>query len=602
MSTRHMKKIYGSDVILEKDYDASDTEISVTNDTKSKSFNVFDVLNQSSDNDEQDTSDKQDEDSVVNCDANCNDAKRRKKRKKRKKLENEKAKSQQHDVDFDEDEIERSVLEVNKLLGEPLPSCSNQVLEPQWINQKSKENILIVQHKHLNPYNELKRIFGSKTVQAEQNKRRGRGRFGHLKKTWLVCPRDNWPPIGKSGLTMSLDHSIEPTGNVQHFVYEHSTSYKQIQLRFLQAVESLNPENIISIINIHSYHVDALLQIAELCKLSEDLPMAAEFIERALYCLECAFHPSFNVTTAQCRLDYRKQQNRALFITLFKHLGFVGGRACYRTSLEFCKLLLSLDPEGDPLAVVLAIDFYALRAKEYEWFIEFCNLWESSRNLTQLPNMAYSLALAHFRLGNKDDADTLLQNALIMFPGVLIPLIEKCNIQTDTKVMYHDFFNSKAQASTSPALEKLQNLYIARSFHLWKETDILPWLEECVHAVLNRIESKDDYIKYCQAKRSKRYQGRLPKNILRHIILADMKEVIVNVQEIQNEGPVLSHDPLPPIDSIDIYKRPTANDRIAQNSSNFLSLFFSSLFTDIDGAAAALNGLNIFEENDDHAQ
>lgn len=44
MSTRHMKKIYGSDVILEKDYDASDAEISVTNDIKSKSFNVFDVV------------------------------------------------------------------------------------------------------------------------------------------------------------------------------------------------------------------------------------------------------------------------------------------------------------------------------------------------------------------------------------------------------------------------------------------------------------------------------------------------------------------------------------------------------------------------------
>ncbi|XP_029163781.1 transcription factor 25 [Nylanderia fulva] len=604
MSTRYIKKIYGSDIIIEKEKDddsASDKEISVTNDTKSKSFNVFDVLNQSSDSNEQDTSDKQDEALDTNS-VNRNDAKSGKKKKKRKKLENKKAKSQQHDVECDEDEIDRSIWEVNKLLGEPLPSCSSQVLEPQWINQKSKENILTIQHKHLNPYNELKRIFGSKTVQADRSKRKSRGRVGHLKKTWLVSPRDNWPPIGKSGLTMSLDNSVETTGNVQYFVYEHSTSYKQIQLKFLQAVESLNPENIISIINIHSYHVDALLQIAELCKLSEDLPMAAEFIERALYCLECAFHPSFNVTTAQCRLDYRKQQNRALFITLFKHIGFVGGRACYRTSLEFCKLLLSLDPEGDPLAVVLSIDFYALRAKEFEWFVEFCDLWESSRNLTQLPNIAYSLALAHFRLGNKDEADKLLQNALIMFPGVLIPLIEKCNIQTDAKVMHHDFFNSKAQTSTSPALEKLQNLYIVRSFHLWKETDILPWLEECVHAMLNRIESKDEYIKYCQVKRSKRYQGRLPKNILRHIILADMKEVIVNVQEIQNEGPVLSHDPLPPIDSIDIYKRPVANDRIAQNSSNFLSLFFSSLFTDIDGAAAALNGLNIFEENDDHAQ
>lgn len=97
--------------------------------------------------------------------------------------------------------------------------------------------------------------------------------------------------------------------------------------------------------------------------------------------------------------------------------------------------------------------------------------------------------------------------------------------------MGNDFFNSKAQASTSPALEKLQNLYVARSFHIWKETDILPWLEECVHIVLERVEAKDDYVKYCQLMRSKRYQGRLPKNILRHIILADMKEVIINVQE-----------------------------------------------------------------------
>ncbi|XP_012228074.1 ribosome quality control complex subunit TCF25 [Linepithema humile] len=605
MSTRYMKKVYGSDVILDKDNDgASDIEISVTNDTKSKSFNVFNVLNQNSDNDEQEISDKQDEEDLVTNDTNCNDMKRKKKKKKRKKLEN--IKSQQHrDTECNEnvDEIERSILEVNKLLGEPVAGCSNQVLEPQWINKKTKEDILSVQHKHLNPYNELKRIFGSKTVQAERSKSRNRGRTGHLKKTWLVCPRDNWPPIGKSGLSMSLDNSMETAGNVQYFVFEHSSSYKQTQMRFLQAVESLNPENIISIINIHSYHVDALLQVAELCKLSEDLPMAAQFVERALYCLECAFHPSFNVTTAQCRLDYRKQQNRALFITLFKHLGFVGGRACYRTSLEFCKLLLSLDPDGDPLAMVLAIDFYALRSKEYEWFIEFCDLWESARNLTQLPNIAYSLALAHFRLGNKSDADTLLQNALIMFPGVLMLLIEKCSIQSDVKVMGHEFFNSKAQASTSPALEKLQNLYVVRCFHVWKEADILPWLEKCVHAVLKRIEAKDDYVKYCQLMRSKRYQGRLPKNILRHIILADMKEVIINVQEIQNEGPVLSHDPLPPIDTIDIYKRPTANDRLAERNSNVFSLFFTSLFTDINGevTAAALNGLNLFEENDDNA-
>jgi hypothetical protein len=98
--------------------------------------------------------------------------------------------------------------------------------------------------------------------------------------------------------------------------------------------------------------------------------------------------------------------------------------------------------------------------------------------------------------------------------------------------MHHAFFNSQAQTSTSPALEKLQNLYVLRSYHLWKEADILPWLEECVHVVLNRIQSKDDYVKYCKVKRGKRYQGRLPKNILRHIILADLKEITVNAQEV----------------------------------------------------------------------
>lgn len=97
-------------------------------------------------------------------------------------------------------------------------------------------------------------------------------------------------------------------------------------------------------------------------------------------------------------------------------------------------MLLSLDPEGDPLAVVLMIDFYAIKSKEYEWFCEFCNLWENSRNLQQLPNIAYSLALAYFRLGNFENADKYLQNALIMFPGILIPLLQKCSVQSDSKV------------------------------------------------------------------------------------------------------------------------------------------------------------------------
>lgn len=73
---------------------------------------------------------------------------------------------------------------------------------------------------------------------------RNRGRSGYLKKTWLISPRDNWPPIYKSGLSMFLDHSVEIKSNEQYFIYGHSHLYRQTQLKFLEAVESSNPENI----------------------------------------------------------------------------------------------------------------------------------------------------------------------------------------------------------------------------------------------------------------------------------------------------------------------------------------------------------------------
>lgn len=44
--------------------------------------------------------------------------------------------------------------------------------------------------------------------------------------------------------------------------------------------------------------------------MSEDLQMAAELNERALYCLECAFHPLFNPAQGNCRLNFNKQVNR----------------------------------------------------------------------------------------------------------------------------------------------------------------------------------------------------------------------------------------------------------------------------------------------------
>jgi hypothetical protein len=142
---------------------------------------------------------------------------------------------------------------------------------------------------------------------------------------------------------------------------------------------------------------------------------------------------------------------RGLFIALFKHLTLVGQRACHRTALELSKVVLSLDPEGDPLAMVLLIDLYALRSRQFAWLVRLSDEWETSRNLSQLPNFAYSVAVARFHLAQQGtcemaEADAALQLALIMFPGVLTPLLEKCSVQVDPKVCAHNFFGPNSQA------------------------------------------------------------------------------------------------------------------------------------------------------------
>lgn len=112
--------------------------------------------------------------------------------------------------------------------------------------------------------------------------------------------------------------------------------------------------------------------------------------------LETSLHPCFSLSSGNCRLDYRRQENRAFYITLFKYSQYLEACACCRTAFEISKLILNLNPKVDPLAIVLIIDYYALRSKQYAWLIKFYEEYDVARNLSQLPNMAYSYALALF--------------------------------------------------------------------------------------------------------------------------------------------------------------------------------------------------------------
>ncbi|NWQ62401.1 TCF25 factor, partial [Neopipo cinnamomea] len=490
---------------------------------------------------------------------------------------------------------------------EDIDSLLERLEDPSGLSPQSQGGLiadsrplLYVEHRNLNPENELKRYFGARAVLGDQRPRQRQRQY--VRSTWLTAPKNTWPRYSKTGIAMRL---LDTRRGVQHFTFEHHREYQQVQFKFLDAVESMDPNNIVLLLQMNPYHVDSLLQLSDVCRMQEDQEMARDLIERALYSLECAFHPVFSLTSGTCRLDYRRPENRAFFLALFKHLMFLEKRGCPRTALEFCKLILSLDPENDPLCVLLLIDFLSLRAREYTFLTRLFQEWESHRNLSQLPNFAFSVPLAYFFLSQQEErlelersqarerAAQLIQLALIMFPSVLMPLLDHCSVQPDARVASHPFFGLSAQISQSPALNQLTSLYVGRTHTLWKDPAVMAWLEPQTHEVLRMVEARDPLVQEAEHKRKIRYQS-APRNIYRHVILSEMKEATAALPLEVTSQPVMGFDPLPPLDSIVSYTRPERTSHPSNEST--LSLFFRSLLPNFN-----LQG-DIRHDGDDEAR
>lgn len=496
-----------------------------------------------------------------------------KKKKKKRKKKNSSAEPQEEAAEEDIDALLQSIEQSDGL-----------TLQNEGCGDSDGRPVLYVEHRNLNPETELKRYFGARAVLGDQRPRQRQRQF--RRSTWMTVPKDTWPGrFSRTGISMSL---LETRAGLQYFTFEHSRDYQQVQFKFLDAVESMDPNNIVALLQMNPYHIDSLLQLSDVCRIQEDQEMARDLIERALYTFECAFHPVFSLTSGNCRLDYQRPENRAFYLAVYKHMMFLEKRGCPRTALEYCRLILSLDPDADPLCMLLLIDFLSLRSREYLFLLRLYQEWEVHRNLSQLPNFAFSVALSHFHLSQQEDqagpeerdglrgrADLLLQNALIMFPGVLMPLLDLCTVQPDAAVSSHAFFGPQSQLGQSPALAELVGLYVGRTHSLWREAGVLLWLEEAVREVLRRVDSKDPLVEDCQNKRKQRYQS-APRNIHRHVLLSEIKEATSTLPLDVTTQPVMGFDPLPPLDSLSSYTRPERQSVGASNEST-LSLFFRSL-------------------------
>ncbi|XP_070070836.1 ribosome quality control complex subunit TCF25 isoform X2 [Drosophila takahashii] len=509
--------------------------------------------------------------------------------KKKKKKRKKKAKSSGNHISSEDNERQDKYFEkVDPLLGKVYDAVPRQSVK-QVASSSATKKLLSVELRHLNPQNEMRRTFGKRVVKVET--KRGRQK-PTLKSTYMVSAKESWPPLTKNTITMKLlpaapdspsvsSKSITESGSeVQWFAFEHSQYYQGVQHMFLSALERIDSEFLITLIKRCPYHVDSLVQLSEVCKMTEDFALASELLERALLLLESSLHINFSLTSGNCRLDYRRQENRSFYIVLFKHAQYLEERACSRTAFEISKLLLSLQPDTDPLAMILVIDYYALRSKQFGWLVEFYEEYNAARNLNQLPNMAYSYALAlHTLHGACERSNQALQYALLMFPGVLRPLLDEMSVQTDKRVLASSYFFADVSGNQSPALHQLVCLYVCRARVVWRQNEVLPWLESNVNVVLDRIESKDPLVSEYKTKRSLRYGGTPPRPILRHVILSDYKEKVPLAVFVSKEKQaIMTYDPLPPPNSVNCYQRKSSSSSSpTTNTNNSVSMFFQSL-------------------------
>lgn len=424
-------------------------------------------------------------------------------------------------------------------------------------------------HSNAGPKMELDDLFNQQQTTGSEPRQQGKKKTGK---------NDDSKKDKRTDAITFNPNNLKPV----HYKFVHDKSYQLAHSIFLEAANRGHSESILELLSSYPMHADSIIQLSDMVRVSEDFKTASELVERALLIFEAGFHPKFNLSQANCRLSYKRPENRTFFITIFKHIMYTNRRGLRRTPLEYTKLLLSLEPENDPLFATLMIDFYAIRSEEYDYLIDFISKW---KHLSKLPNMTFSLALAHFmksrntkkgKVVNGDSsklADELLQEALLSYPNFIIPLLETCSAEPDSALKRCKYFDYSIHGSkyglVPESLDLLINLYVQRSNILWKNKTVLAWLEKNVSILVEKFANEELIDGNQQIEAWSSFRGPTPRNLLRHIVLSDLN---VKIPPSAANKVVLDIDPFPP-ESIVSYSTKQTSSTSRNSSSTAPSSF-----------------------------
>ncbi|KAK9247541.1 transcriptional repressor TCF25-domain-containing protein [Lipomyces tetrasporus] len=447
----------------------------------------------------------------------------------------------------DLDEIDKALAELNMKSGMPLTDAKAAVRKPYASSNsaaaaEADARLLSINSRNLDPEREMRKLFGRRVFQEEardvrRGGQRGLARPVASRRYVLVQPAEDWPPlIGASGMTMEI---VGTEGEVTSFKFTHSRAYMDVQRQFYMCLQLGDAELLVELLQHNLYHVSTLLQVSEILGHHGEHTKAAKTVERALFTYNKSFHPMFNISTGRVRLPFNYYENRGFYLSIYRHVRNLERKGTWSTAFEFLKLLLAVSAEEDPYCVLLMIDAYALHSGNDQFIIGLAKSHIFEDRLPDLPNIAFSLALAYFHTGDLSAAESALVTAAATFPWTLSALGFALGLDVPPQLMKFNEPPSSFQKITT-------QLYISRATPLWSSSQTKELLSNVIAKMKQTTPSPPARV--IDPKKS------VGRDLARHCMLADIKPVLELLpRECVDGEEIWTDDILPPEDNISPY-------------------------------------------------
>lgn len=486
-------------------------------------------------------------------------SKQRKAKKKKKKKRNSENKQS------DTDEGEESVLEAALAQAAQCRSANSTHLA-----EEGSSCVLALAKPFFNADRERRRLFKVKTTLLSPGTKEPRkgiklrgineGRFLHYRRLFLVepTPDDGWPrPDGCA--KMVPDES-------QCFRIETTPEHSKVLLEFAACSMLHDPQMIHNFLMEYPFCVEGLLVYSEIARQSGEHQQAFQILRRAVYATECGFDGAFSPFQetqvpmlrgeACCSISWPRVRVQlaedpswpgwSWFTTLWGYMLALASQGLPRTAFEVCKLILAMTLPNDPTHSLVHLDYFALRAEEYDVLLEISEKLNPPCPLPNntivrldfcLPNFAYSAALAHYlrrSIKDEDEAAALstisvqdlttppqkmllqptedgpspphlaLMRAMLLFPRTLRSILETLGISLNAsasgspcKLSWSELLDRSPLKGETHILHQqhflahalVSDAFVQRCATFFRSEKMLRWLHACTGRLVQMCES-----------------------------------------------------------------------------------------------------------------